>query len=162
MTIYVFAGACNETTHNCTCTPGWQGARCERRINYCENATCYNRGVCRLALLNYTCECLAGSYSGRHCEVAATSIVVYQFVSKSFAYVAIIALAAVVMFVVVMDVLKYCFGIDPTREELRRFRREKRAKRRTPVVQRFVYVDAPRPPSPRPDTSTRGSKEARV
>ena len=49
----------------------------------------------------------------------------------------------VAAFVIIMDILKYCFGIDPTREELERIRREKRAKKRKPVVQRFVYVNAP-------------------
>jgi hypothetical protein len=45
-----------------------------------------------------------------------------------------------------MDILKYCFGIDPTKEELEKIRKAKaaakRAKRR-PVIQRFIYVNAP-------------------
>ncbi|CAF1128907.1 unnamed protein product [Rotaria sordida] len=49
----------------------------------------------------------------------------------------------VAIFVVIMDVLKYCFGIDPTRKELKRIQREKQAKKRKPVIQRFVYVNAP-------------------
>jgi hypothetical protein len=50
----------------------------------------------------------------------------------------------VAMFVVIMDILKYCFGMDLTREELERYRREKQArKRKRPVIQRFVYVNAP-------------------
>ena len=68
---------------------------------------------------------------------------VYKIVSKSFGYVGIIAIASVVLFVVIMDVLKYCFGIDPAREELLRYRREKRVRKRQPVVQRFVYVNPP-------------------
>jgi hypothetical protein len=47
------------------------------------------------------------------------------------------------MFIVIMDILKYCFGIDPTRKDLERIRRKKRAKKRKPVIQRFVYVNAP-------------------
>ena len=53
------------------------------------------------------------------------------------------------MFVIIMDILKYCFGIDPTREDLERIRREKLEKKRKPVIQRFIYVNAP-PPSEEP------------
>jgi hypothetical protein len=48
-----------------------------------------------------------------------------------------------VMFIVIMDILKYCFGIDPTREDLEHIRQAKLAKKRKPVIQRFVYVNAP-------------------
>ncbi|CAF1140418.1 unnamed protein product [Adineta ricciae] len=102
-----------------------------------------NKGVCRPLLLNYSCECLSSSFSGRHCEITATKIVIYKTVSKSVSYIAIIAMITVAAFVIIMDILKYCFGIDPTREELEHIRREKRAKKRKPVVQRFVYVNAP-------------------
>ena len=68
-------------------------------------------------------------------------------VSKSFAYVAVIALVCVVAFVITMDILKYCFGIDPVKEERERIRREKRMKNRRPVIQRFTYVNAPTDPS---------------
>ena len=70
-------------------------------------------------------------------------IVILKIVSKSVAYVAILAMVSVAMFVVVMDILKYCFGIDPVEEERERIRRAKRAKKRKPVIQRFVYVNAP-------------------
>ena len=52
-------------------------------------------------------------------------------------------MVAVAIFVVVMDILKYCFGIDPVEEERERMRPEKRAKKRKPVIERFVYVNAP-------------------
>jgi hypothetical protein len=97
-------------------------------INYC--VKCLNNGVCRPLLLNYTCECLGDSYYGPHCELTETKIIIYKIVSKSFAYVAIVAMTIVAMFVVIMDVLRYCFGIDLTREELERYRREKRARKR--------------------------------
>jgi hypothetical protein len=64
-------------------------------------------------------------------------------VSKSLAYIAIIGMTTVATFVIIMDILKYCFGIDPVHEERERIRREKRAKKRKPVIQRFVYVNAP-------------------
>jgi hypothetical protein len=97
--------------------------------------------------LNYKCECLGDSYSGQHCEITASKIKIYQIISKSFAYVAILAIITVAMVIIIMDILKYYFGIDPTREDLERLRREKRAKKRKPpVIQRFIYVNAP-PPS---------------
>ncbi|UJR11646.1 hypothetical protein I4U23_015827 [Adineta vaga] len=46
----------------------------------------------------------------------------------------------VAMFVIIMDILKYCFGIDPVHEEREKIRRDKRRKR--PVIQRFTYVNA--------------------
>jgi hypothetical protein len=44
-----------------------------------------------------------------------------------------------------MDILKYCFGIDPTKDELEKIRRAKAAKKvkRPPVIQKFHYVNAP-------------------
>jgi hypothetical protein len=42
-----------------------------------------------------------------------------------------------------MDILKYCFGIDPTKYELEKIRREKaikRAKSRL-IAHRFIYVN---------------------
>lgn len=146
----LFSGICNTTsdlTFNCTCTNEWEGVRCERKKNNCHNIICENRGVCRSLVDNYTCECLGDSYYGRHCEFTATKIVIYKMVSKSFAYVAIIAMVVVVMFVIIMDVLKYCFGIDPVHRERERLWREKRKKKHKPVIQRFVYVNAPTPSS---------------
>jgi len=52
-------------------------------------------------------------------------------------------MGVVAMFVIIMDILEYCFGIDPVHEERERFQREKRKKKRKPVIQRFVCVNAP-------------------
>ncbi|CAF4904762.1 unnamed protein product [Rotaria sp. Silwood1] len=125
-------GTCNETSNTtfyCICNDGWQGTNCELMINFCDNITCEHNGVCRPLLLNYTCECLGNSYYGRHCEGVSTKIVIYKAVSTSFAYLGIVAMISVAMFVVIMDILKYCFGIDPTREELERIRRKKQEKK---------------------------------
>ena len=112
--------------------------------NLCAPDTCLNNGVCRPLLLNYKCECLGDSFSGRRCEIVATKILIYRFMSKSFAYIAIIAMTTVAMFVVIMDILKYCFGIDPVHEERERLRRQKQVQRRKrPVIHRFVYVTTP-------------------
>jgi hypothetical protein len=145
----LFIGTCNETSNRtflCSCLSGWTDSYCQTKINYCSNVTCLNQGVCRPLLLNYTCECVGISYSGRHCEIVATTLVVRQIVCKSFGYIAILCLTIVVSFFVIMDILKYCFGIDPTKHEFERARRKKAAGRqakRSPVIQRFIYVNAP-------------------
>jgi len=90
---------------------------------------------------NYTCECLGTNYYGRHCEFLTTKIVVLKTISKSFGYIAIIALSTVAAFVIIMDILKYCFGIDPVERERDQLRREKRKKKKKPVVQIFHYVN---------------------
>ncbi|CAF0987495.1 unnamed protein product [Rotaria sordida] len=115
-------------------------------INYCDfkNVICQNNGICRPLLLNYTCEYLGNNhYSGRHYEITSKKRLIFKFISKSFSYIVIIAMIIVAMFVVIMDILKYCFGIDPVAEERRRIRQEKQmAKRKRPVIQQFVYVNA--------------------
>ena len=98
-------------------------------INYCHNINCQNNGICRPLLMNYTCECLGDSFSGRHCEDVATKIVVLRYVSKSVGYIAIIFLVCTALFFIIMDALKYIFGIDITKDELERIRKEK-AKRK--------------------------------
>jgi hypothetical protein len=104
---------------------------------------CLNNGVCRPLFLNYSCECLGTSYSGRHCEIVARSTAIRRIVSKSFGYVGITCLVVTAAFFVIMDILKYCFGIDPTKYELEKIRRAKAMRRakRTPVIQRFIYVN---------------------
>ena len=77
---------------------------------------------------------LARSYSGRHCEIKASSMAVKQAVSRSFASVAIVALICVAIFIVTMDVLKYGFGVDPTERYAR--------KENDPhYIVRFIYVN---------------------
>jgi transcription antitermination factor NusG len=125
--------------------PGWEGVFCEIEINYCQNTTCENNGVCRPLFMNYTCECLGYFYSGRHCEMDSTKITIYKIVSKSSASISIIALISVAMFVIIMDALKYCFHTDLTHEELERIRRKKKEKKKKhkPIVIRYIYVNAP-------------------
>lgn len=47
-------------------------------------------------------------------------------------------MSTVVLFIVIMDVLKYFFGIEPTYD--RPVKPVRRPQRRLMVVQRFVYV----------------------
>ena len=131
----------SNTKFRCSCSSGWEGGHCQNRINHCINVSCVNNGVCRSLLRNYTCGCLENSYSGRHCEITANRIVIYQIISKSAAYIAILVIIGTIMFIVIMDLLKYCFGIDPIRGQRRR-RVAARKKRHVPVVIRFQYVHA--------------------
>ena len=45
------------------------------------------------------------------------------------------------MFVIIMDVLKYCFGIDPARKAVTRIPPKKKPQQA--VIIRFTYADAP-------------------
>jgi hypothetical protein len=86
--------------------------------------TCLNKGVCQSLLLDYKCECLFGT-PGCHCEDVATSLLIRQYISKGFAYIAIIVLASTAAFIIILDILKYVFGIDPVRGERDRIRRKR-------------------------------------
>jgi hypothetical protein len=65
-------------------------------------------------------------------------------VSKSLAYIAIIAIISVAMFIIIMDVLKYFFNIDPIHQELERIQPKKKInKAKHPVIIKHIYVNAP-------------------
>ncbi|CAF4153927.1 unnamed protein product [Adineta steineri] len=122
-------GICNETSNTtfyCLCEVGWYGIHCEAKTDYCKNITCLNGGICRSSLFNYTCECLGESFSGRYCEIISTKTTAHRMVSKSF----------------VLDILKYCFNVDPMRKELQKLKQKKK-KKKCPVIVKYVYVNAP-------------------
>ena len=132
-------GICSQisnTTFDCLCSLEWQGNRCEQKKNYCKNINCLNDGICRSLPTNYRCECLGDFYSGRHCEIISDSIKIHQIVARSFAFVAIIVISATVLFIVMMDVLKYGFNIDPICREIKP--KKKRQKRKM-FVTHFIY-----------------------
>lgn len=122
------SGVCtplNDTHFQCSCTKERTGIHCEDPIDYCKNVTCLNKGVCQSLSPGYKCLCITADYSGTHCEDVARSVIVRQYVSKTFGYIAIISLFIVVAFLVIMDILKYVFGIDPVREERELLRRRR-------------------------------------
>jgi hypothetical protein len=132
----------------CSCVTGWEGRHCEKQVNYCENVTCLNKGICRPLLLGYQCECLSGMYSGLHCEYTATSILIRQYTSKTFASVAIIMISSMVIFVITLDVLKYVFHIDVAKHEREKMRQNRAPKKREIMMSkqprialRFIYVN---------------------
>ena len=103
-----------------------------------------NNGVCQSLLLNYSCQCVDDSYSGRHCEIVSNKVVVRQTVSKSFAYISVIAIVSVVIFIVTLDILKYIFGIDPVCKEFEKIKRKNKTKKKKPlIIIRHTYVNAP-------------------
>ncbi|CAF1344512.1 unnamed protein product [Adineta steineri] len=115
----------NETDFICNCSQGYMGIHCQDMINYCNrNITCLNEGICRPILLDYKCECLYGT-SGRHCENLAAGLVIRQYAAKSFSYIAIIGIVAVYLFAIILDILKYVFGIDVARNERRELRHKR-------------------------------------
>lgn len=137
-------GICNTTTSNCLCDAGWTGDRCNEKIDYCHNISCHDHGICRSTSNGFICVCFSDNFYGTHCEHTSTKIVIKQFISKSFAYIAIIAMSSVALFVIIMDILKYVFGIDPVEPERQRLRQEKQMKKKCkPVIQRFIYVNTP-------------------
>ena len=142
-----FVGVCDEpssSTFHCSCFSGWHGKRCELRVNYCANVTCLNGGVCRSSMLGYTCACPSDSYFGPFCEVTSKNVQIRKIVAKSIGFVGIGALIVTSAFVVVMDVLKYGFGIVPAhKDQKRRRRRNMRRQMHPPIYFRFVYVNAP-------------------
>lgn len=103
----------DEASYDCQCEPGYQGTHCEHITNMCENITCQNNGKCVYSHLSWKCQCLGHFYSGMYCEQKSTSLKVRQIISKSVGYIAILAICGVVLFVIIMDVLKYVFKIDP-------------------------------------------------
>ncbi|CAF1126051.1 unnamed protein product [Adineta steineri] len=115
----------NNTHFFCNCTDGRTGINCESLVNYCHNVTCLNKGICQPLLLDYECRCISSIFWGRHCQNVAQSLIVRQFVSKTFGYIAIIAILVVAGFVIIMDILKYGFGIDPVRKERDLLRRRR-------------------------------------
>jgi len=141
----VFLGTClniSNSDYLCVCEEGWTGIQCEAMVNYCQNVTCKNNGVCRPLFRDFKCECLSSSYSGLYCEITTGSLVARKLVAKSIGYIAIIFIISVFVFVGTLDVLKYVFHIDPVRVYRRRKERKKpRKKRKRAIIAlRFVYV----------------------
>ncbi|CAF2683712.1 unnamed protein product [Rotaria sp. Silwood2] len=139
----------NQTTFKCICEHGYDGSHCELISDMCINITCQNKGICFPSHLSWTCLCLDPElYSGSYCEHKSSSLVVKQVLSKSFASIAIVAIIAVFLFVIIMDILKYVFKIDPVDRERRLMELEQkkkhlnknRKKRRKKNPIRFFYI----------------------
>ena len=122
----------NQTTFQCQCTPGYDGINCQFISDMCKNIICENNGRCFSSHLSWSCQCLGDSlYYGQNCEHTSSELVAKQILSKSFAFIAIIAIIAVYAFVTTMDILKYGFGIDPVDRERQRMALDKGKKSKT-------------------------------
>ena len=106
-----------------------------------------NKGVCQPLLQNYRCLCLEGSYSNEHCEATAYQLTVRRMISRSVAYVVIIVMISTAGFIVILDILKYCFDIDPGKKATRLKKKKKHI-----IAIRFIYVNAPPTQSTGKDT----------
>ena len=107
-------------------------------------STCENHGVCRSISNNYECLCLGESYSGRHCEIKSTRIVVLQWFARSISYIAILVIITCSLFIITMDILKYGFGIDPVpKGEKKTLQSKKPRKRQYVMMIHFIYVNTP-------------------
>ena len=86
----------------------------------CVNIICENNGICLSSHLSWMCRCLDETfYSGKYCQHKSTALVVKQILGRSFASIVIAAIIAVFLFVIIMDILKYGFMIDPVDRERR-------------------------------------------
>jgi hypothetical protein len=97
----------------------------------------------------WKCICLDPTlYSGEYCQIQTTALQVKKTVSKSFASIAITAIVLTCSFIVLMDILKYGFHVDPIKtermlkqQEAQAEKEAKRAARSAPkVAVRFQYV----------------------
>lgn len=73
-------------------------------------------------------------------EFTREKIVILKFGTKSFTYTALSIMAALV---IIMDISKYYFSIDPVSTERVRCKQEKHKKKPKPMIQRFIYVNTP-------------------
>jgi hypothetical protein len=140
----------NGSNFKCECTEGYDGVYCELTVDLCANITCENRGMCQTYDLIWKCLCLDPSlYYGDYCQYETGKLKLHIILSKSFASIAIGAIITTCTLVVVMDVLKYAFNIDPVAYERESYRRrmEERRRARRPIISgepklalRFQYV----------------------
>ena len=83
------------------------------------------------------CECLGEEFfSGQQCQMIEEKYRQLRILSISSASISIVVIVSLIVFVLMMDVLKYVFGIDPIKEEIPRIRKEKRRHQ----IHRVFYV----------------------
>ena len=112
--ICLVVGTCQSLINGtiaCRCVSGREGSRCERRTDFCSDVKCENDGVCQSRSVTYQCLCVSDSYSGVYCEVVSGKIRMYRISALTIACASIAMIVGCATFVVVMDVLKYVFGI---------------------------------------------------
>ena len=134
-------------TFYCECEYGYTGIHCELTINLCGNITCANRGLCQTINMTWKCTCLDSSlFYGDYCQFQTNFLLIRKALSRSFASVAITAIVSTCSFIVLMDILKYVFHIDPVKAERQRCQKRQEEIKRAPkssspkVAIRFQYI----------------------
>lgn len=121
----------NGSTFRCACVEGYDGVYCELQVDLCVNITCQNRGICSTTDFRWECLCLDSTlYYGEYCQYKTNRLKLLEILSKSFASIAIAAIVTTCTFVIIMDVLKYFFHIDPVEYERESYRKRKEERRR--------------------------------
>lgn len=59
----------------CICAEGWTDIHCQTKVDYCQNITCQNNGVCQSLFRDYKCEYSSNSYSGHYCEITSSELI---------------------------------------------------------------------------------------
>ena len=123
----------NPMEFTCKCMQNFEGFFCENNV-ICDNVTCENGGYCTADYFDFKCECTT-YFSGRYCEIKAADLTVLENVSTSISAVGLVALVLWVLFLIVMDLSKFLFKIEPKdlskqRKELKKNKLLKRIKRR--------------------------------
>ena len=100
----------NNETFQCFCQSNfYYGTFCENKVDLCHNNTelcVYNQGYCFMNDTQPMCKCLKG-YSGAKCEIVSQSLKVIKSIINAATIIAILALAAIVFFVLFLDYTKY-------------------------------------------------------
>ena len=123
----------------CHCPNEWEGHLCEQKKDFCSfsSSKCENGGVCRSLIGHFRCECLNKGefFEGERCEIVHQKYLRLRRFSISSGSISVIVIVSFLLFFFLMDFLKYVLGIDPTEEEIRRIRQNKRRHR----IERVFY-----------------------
>lgn len=141
-------GVCNGSV--CVCPTGKSGVYCQYQVDTCGNIKCENDGKCISSYGNWSCRCTNNDlYSGTYCEIKSSSLRTKEIITRSLTAVVIGCIATVMGFVILMDVLKYVFKIDPVHRKADQFKnktsekKKKTTKRKQPITAiRFRYIHA--------------------
>jgi len=137
----------NGASFHCDCEEGYNGINCELSVDLCGNITCLNNGICQTIDMKWKCICLDSSfYYGDYCQFQTSSLKIREALSRSLASVAISVIAVTCSFVILMDILKYVFHVDPVEDVREKYRKQKEEAKRAAKLKepriaiRFQYV----------------------
>ena len=121
----------NSTEFFCLCDKYHQGSYCESEINVCQNETCSGNGNCVDLNNQAKCECFS-MYLGEKCDTQSAEL---KTVKTIISFTSIIAIITVILFyscILIMDVSRLCS---------RKAKRNSKRNKKSPVFQKFVYVN---------------------